>query len=338
MITLNDFSFLIVTRNNNPKRLFGVYNSIRDLYKSNEIVIIYDDVAGSIKENVNDANLKEFITRERVYVAGGYNLAIKHSDSKCFVFLHDDTIVAPQFLENMLPHITENQFCNFTTIEPPLYNNVDSVVRPIKDFGRDIDTFDRNQFYEFCNIHMLNLKEDTAASPFGGFFMAGYKSSFDSIGGFDTYFKPYFYEDSDLMTRLHIAGYRFIQVLNSLVYHMGSLTSRSGDEGAISHSVTSKLFVKKWKTTFPIIQRYTMLGGIPYKSIPVEIECQDPTIELLEYLDLINEPGSSIKVKIDSKILNQQDFEYLESLPYVLQSIEESGTYQLGNLTITQYE
>ena len=338
MITLNDFSFLIVTRNNNPQRLYGVYKSIRDLYKSNEIVIIYDDVVSeSLAKDITDPNLQEIYTLERVYVSGGYNLAVKHCSNKCFVFLHDDTIVAPGFLENLLPHISEKQFCNFTTIEPPLYNNVDSITRPIRDFGRDIDSFNSDAFYEFCESHMINLKETTAASPFGGFFMAGHKSSFESVGGFDEYFKPYFYEDSDLMTRLHIEGYRFIQVLNSLVYHMGSLTSRATEEGQISQSITAKLFLKKWKTSYPMIQRYTMLGGIEYKSIPVEIICKNASLELFEYLDLLSQPDSSVKVEIDATRLNQQDFEYLESLPYVLQSLDGEGTYELSNLKIKYF-
>lgn len=338
MITLNDFSFLIVTRYNNPKRLYAVYTSIRKIYPSNEIVIVYDDVEGTLKDHVLDDNFQELYTHERVYVSGGYNLAVKHCSNKCFVFLHDDTIIAPQFLENLIPHISEQQFCNFTTIEPPLYNNVDSVTRPIKDLGRDIDSFDSDAFYQFCDSHINNLKEHTAPSPYGGFFMAGYKSSFQNVGGFDEYFKPYFYEDSDLMTRLHIAGYRFIQVLNSLVYHMGSLTSRSSDEGEISQQITGKLFLKKWKTTFPMIQKYTMLNGIDYKSIPAEIICENASLELLEFFNLISEPGSSVKIEIDAIRLTQQDFGYLESLPYILQSIEGPGTYVLGNLKITQYE
>lgn len=339
MITLNDFSFLIATRYNNPNRLYAVYKSIRKLYPLNEIVVVYDEVVSErLTKEVSDPNLKEIHTLERLYVSGGYNLAVKHCSNKCFVFLHDDTIVAPEFLENLIPHISEQQFCNFTTIEPPLYNNVDSVTRPIKDFGRDIDSFNSDSFYEFCKSHINNLKENIAASPFGGFFMAGYKSSFESVGGFDEYFKPYFYEDSDLMTRLHIAGYRFIQVLNSLVYHMGSLTSRVSDEGEISHQITGKLFLKKWKCTYPMIQKYTMLGGIEYKSIPAEIICEDCTPEFEQFIDLLSTKNVNIHVNINQKILTQKDFEYIESLPYILQSLDSAGTYNIGNLTIKSFE
>lgn len=334
MITLNDFSFLIVTRYNNPQRLHAVYRSIRKFYPLNEIVVVYDEVAGTLTDNVLDDNLKEIHTVDRVYVSAGYNLAIENCSNKCFVFLHDDTIVAPEFLENLIPHISEKQFCNFTTIEPPLHNNVDSIARPIIDLGRDIDSFNSDAFYQFCQLHVTNLKEKVIASPFGGFFLAGYKSSFQNVGGFDEYFKPYFFEDSDLMIRLHAAGYKFVQVLDSLVYHMGSLTSRATDEGQISQSITKKLFFKKWKASYPMIQRYTMLGGIEYKLIPFEIICENASLQLTEYIDLLSEPNSSVKIKFDETLLDQQDFEYLESLPYVLQSLEGEGSYELGNLKI----
>lgn len=333
MITLNDFSFLMVTQVNDLNRVHGVYNSIRSLYSESEIVIVYDNKPG-VSLNVQDNNLLEISTDKRVYVSGGYNLALKNSTRKCFVFIHDDTYIAKNFLENIIPHITENQFCNFTTVEPPLYNDPDSVTKPIKDFGRDSKTFNIENFNQFCKNHIANLKTMVIESPFGGFFMSGYKSSIDSVGGFDEYFKPYFYEDADLMIRLHQAGYRFVQVLNSLVYHMGSLTSRANQEGVDAHNITANLFLKKWKVPFECIKQYTMLGGISYKKIPFKIEAENLQGSLKSFIDLISDDESDIIVSFDQNKLTNEDFNYIQTLPYLLQSIDGAGSYELGQLKI----
>lgn len=333
MITLNDFSFLIVTQAKDVNRLLGVYNSIRSLYPENEIIIVYENSKTSVL-NIVDPNLVEIYTDHRVYVSVGYNLALMNVTKKCFVFIHDDTFLAKNFLENIIPHISETQFCNFTTVEPPIYNDPDTLEKPIRDFTRSIETFDIEKFRTFCDEHVKKIDNPIRESPFGGFFMAGFKSSIDSVGGFDEYFQPYFYEDADLMIRLHQKGYKFVQVLNSIVYHMGSLTSRGTKESDDSMRTTSTLFIKKWKTSWEAMRHYTLANDIPYQKIPVEILGQNVNPQLSTFLDLINEPNSDIQISFDGNKLNRQDLEFLQTLPYVLQSVEEEGQYELGNLTV----
>lgn len=333
MITSADFSFLIVTQGKDIARLLGVYSSIRSQYTDSEIVVVYEN-RSDINLNKVDKNLIEVYTDHRIYVSEGYNLALKNSTRQCFVFIHDDTYVAKNFLENIIPHLTEKQFCNFTTVEPPIYNDPNTPGKPIKDFGRDAKTFDLNAFNAFCEGHISRLQTTVIESPFGGFFMAGFRSSILSVGGFDEYFKPYFHEDGDLMIRLHQAGYTFVQVLNSLVYHMGSLTSRGTEESIVAHNTTRDLFLKKWKVPFEYIKQYTMAGGIPYKTIPVEIECKNCNRDLLNFVNLISEKGSDIKISIDQTKAVQEDFQYLQTLPYILQSMSDPGNYELGNLKI----
>jgi type 1 fimbria pilin len=86
MITLDDFSFLMVTPGNDKERITEVYKSIRLQYPSNEIVIVYDN--NTIQEiNLEDVNLKEIPTIERVYVSKGYNIALKECTKKCFTLV-----------------------------------------------------------------------------------------------------------------------------------------------------------------------------------------------------------------------------------------------------------
>lgn len=332
MITSNDFSFLITTAGNNKERLVAAYQSIREQYPHNEIVVVYDNVP-SCQINSEDPNLKEIVTNERVYVSKGYNIALRECTSKCFVFVHDDTFIAPMFLENMIPHINEKQFCNFTTIEPPIYGEQSTPAKPIKDFGRSVDTFVLEDFIKFTVEHISTLERTYIEAPFGGFFMAGMVEPILSIGGFDEAFQPYFHEDADLMARLHLAGFKFIQALDSIVYHMGSLTSRTGSESETAHVLTHKIFLKKWKVEFEYFKNYTMLQDIPYEKVPVKIESVNCTEQLKDYLSLISEE-SSIEVFVDGSKISQEDVAYLQSLSYIVRSIEEPGTYEIGSLQI----
>lgn len=333
MPTLSDFSFLIVTPGRDMRRVRGVYDVIRNQYPTNEIVLVYDNNQEA-SLGVDDINLREVPTDHRVYVSEGYNLALNHCTRKCFVFLHDDTFVARNFLENILPHVTETQFCNFTTVEPPLYNDPDTYQKPIKDFGRSIDKFDIDKFNEFCEERIKALPTNVVDSPYGGFFMAGYKSAIDAVAGFDAQFKPYFYEDADLIARMHIAGYRFIHALNSMVYHMGSLTSRGTDESTHAMQITSKLFLRKWKVSWEAIKKYTLDNDIPYRHIPVELSVSNSQPNLDEFLSMISQNGSDIKITFDARKLTPLAMEYLQSLSYILQSIVEDGVYELENLKI----
>lgn len=332
MITSNDFSFLLTTAGNSKERLIAAYNSIREQYPDNEIVVIYDNVK-SHNINDQDTNLKEVVTDKRVYVSGGYNLALKECTKKCFVFVHDDTFIAPLFLENMIPHITDTQFCNFTTVEPPVFGEQSTMQKPIKDFGRSVDTFVLEDFNKFAMEHINALEEVSTDSPFGGFFMAGMVEPLLNIGGFDESFQPYFYEDSDLMIRMHQAGYTFIHALNSLVYHMGSLTSRESSDSKIAHELTHKIFLKKWKVEFEYFKNYTMLQHIPYKKVPVNIVCTNCNDQLKDYLSTISEE-SPITVSVNGEKLTQEEFAYLQSLSYIIGDIDEPGVYEIGSIQV----
>jgi|694.fasta_scaffold06958_16 GT2 family glycosyltransferase len=330
--TLAEFSFLIVTAARDENRLREAYRSIRLQYPENEIVVVYDNT-GVLLLNREDINLLEIPTSERVYVSRGYNIALKNCSKPYFVFLHDDTFIAPNFLENILPHISESQFCNFTAIEPPVFGNIDSATAPIRDFGRSLDTFVVENFNKYTEKYVQTLEHRTVESPFGGFFMVGSTKSILSIGGFDETFQPYFFEDSDLMVRLHLANFRFIQVLDSLVYHMVSLTSRGTPESRVAESITHKLFVKKWKVEFNYFRQYTMSAGIPYKKIPVLIKHTNCSESLQEYLSLISEP-STVELIVDGLQISQEDVGYIQSLPYIIQDTILSGSYQLGSMQL----
>lgn len=333
MITINDISILIVSAVNDIARLVSVYEHLRAQYPENEIVVVYDNIQNKLL-NEKDHNLIQITTNSRVYVSMGYNLAIKHCSKPYFVFLHDDTYTAPNFLENLIPHLTERVFCNFVTVEPPLFGNPDTIQKPIRNFGTSSESFDKNAFNSFYFNHIKNLPHVEEASPFGGFFMAGFVNSFKSVKGFDESFKPYFYEDSDLMVRLHLAGYKFKLILNSIVYHIGSLTSRTSSDSLHAHNTTQKIFLKKWKTTFEYYKLFSMFHGIEYSYPNLRIDSKNCNEQIKEYLELFNDPTGINLLQIDGSKLTQEDLELLAQIPYIIKSTDKNCEYEIGNLIL----
>ena len=84
-----------------------------------------------------------------------------------------------------------------------------------------------------------------------------YKEDFLAIGGHDNLFAPQSKEDSDLFNRMQLAGYKFIQPWNALVYHFTSRGSRfnkhsGGAAGKDSNewiqttTKNGREFIRKW--------------------------------------------------------------------------------------------
>ena len=333
MITLNDISILIVSAAKSIPRLESVYKHTRAQYPYNEIVIVYDNISENVL-SVEDPNLIQVTTDKRVYVSVGYNLAMKHSTKSCFVFLHDDTYTAPDFLENLIPHIKKDVFATFVQIEPPKFHTTSTLQKPIRNFGSNESEFDKSELDKFYHEYTPTLPHNVEPAPFGGFFMSGYKDSFLSVGGFDEDFQPYFFEDSDLMVRLHLEGFRFVLVLDSLIYHMGSLTSRGTEESDIAHNTTQKIFLKKWKTTFDVFKEYTMLNGFEYKKPSLDITLHNPNKSIQDVVDIFNSSEGDIEVHIDGNNFNQQDVDYLLVFPYIIKDLEYGEVYEIGNLKV----
>ena len=337
MITSNDISVLIVSRVNDPKRIELVYQRIRKYYPTTEIVIVYDGISHHM--DVNDDELKQIVTQDRVYVSGGYNLALKAAKNKYFVFLHDDTFIHKDFINNLIPHLKENIICNFTTVEPPLYGNSDILERPIQNFGFELNDLDLDAFDEYCNTRNKELSNIVIKNDAGGFFMAGYISTLLDIGGFDEKFKPFFFEDSDLMFRLYLNGTSFVQVLNSIVYHLVSRTARHSEDGDGAIKATEKIFIEKWKCPFYVLKEYSMINKMVYKSIRVKIEHKNVNSPaLINLLDMFSEKDESLpisKLYINGNKFDKNDLEYIYTLPYIIsENNMESGKYELNNMIL----
>jgi len=116
---------------------------------------------------------------------------------------------------------------------------------------------------------------ETYAVAFGCILYRKKFSEEDNIGLFDRYIHSY-YEDLDLIYRIHLQGYRIIKVLSSFVYHGRYLNSISKNkfESEFSSTIRNRIFTRsrlyfalKWESFIQIIEEILIIKLSLIKTI-----------------------------------------------------------------------
>lgn len=246
----NTISLLVGLKNNLDYSKF-FYNSTRNLYPHAEIVFVsYGSTDGTNDwlDSLDDCNVKYYYSSDNKTLSDTYNKCIEIATKEYVVFLHNDIVLTPNFIENLEKHCSPSSALTYTTIEPPIY--ADSV-RPgklIENFGEDLDSFKLDKLFEYSLKKQEEFNNKIGNGAF--FFMCLSRDLLRSIGGFDNLFNPMFCEDDDLILRLRLKEIKMITILDSICYHFVSKTSRFSEE-YISRTAEIELnsnrnFVRKW--------------------------------------------------------------------------------------------
>ncbi len=360
---------IIVGLKNNLKYSQYFYQTFRKLYPDTEICLVSygstDDTHKWLKQiATKDSNVKIYYSHENASLATTYNKAVSLSTNKYVVFLHNDMIVGPKFLENIHKHLNDNSVVSYTVVEPPIFNNT-SVGKVLNNFGDNVGNIDTNKFYEFCESYQHEYLDQVEAGC--SFFMALSKETFEKVGGFDTLFYPMFAEDIDLIWRLEANNLKPITSKDALSYHFVSKTSRFSDEFINTSSEieyrSNRNFIRKWGST---------LKGPKYSTSIAINNCNDQILELIEpwcnniyihknlsnlYVDYLKEEQKNTKINLRNKIhffenidniltndsvlilcdankINENNFGLLARLPTMIKNNNQTGTFKLDIYTI----
>jgi len=214
----------------NGKQLLGenlpsVITAAKNYKGAYEIVIIDDggteDTEGFIKSNFAE------IKTVRLKNTCGYAAACNYGASRCsgdiLIFLNNDVKVEPDFIEPLVKHfedepvfsvgaksiIAKGGYINEAISRGYFKNGVLIFEYPGKN--RDVGFSDRP-----CPIlHVCGVA------------FACRRDRFLKLGGFDTIFKPFYWEDVDLSYRAWKRGWYSIYEPKSVVYHNHSSTIRN---------------------------------------------------------------------------------------------------------------
>jgi hypothetical protein len=267
------------------------------------------------------------------------------------VFVHNDIVLAPGFIENLEKHCNPNTVVSYTTIEPPIFAGHERPGKIIKDFSVDLETFDISKFYEFAAETVEKYKDQT--EPGIVFFMCMPKDKYLEMGGLDNLYNPMFCEDDDLILRWKISGMNLITSLDAITYHFVSKTSRFSDEYAtktaqIEHH-SNRNFTRKWgsrnfKAKYDIgyvvenchhnLLAFVELFGDVYvnNGAPeyIATEQKNTKFNLSERIKPLNAPKTNqILIYFDGTKFTNDHTTLLQQFPEIIMNSGQLGTFEL---------
>jgi glycosyltransferase involved in cell wall biosynthesis len=265
--------------------------------KDHDIIVFVDsDTDGTIewlKKNADYYNITYYINpflNERLFGIGkAYDYCIEKSNTDICMIFHADMMLGKDADFHAYKHLENKVVVCSTRIEPPIHPNAGEKI--LKDFGMWPEEYREQEFNEFVEV----IKEQNRNKTTTGIFAPWMINKIDllDIGGHD----PMMHsarEDSDLFNRMKLAGYKFIQSWDSLVYH---LTGRGGqfqhgkvtqDEHAKSAEWrklmenSTKEFIRKWGG---MVKHTPLMDPIISPKYNIAIVVKNTTLQLLEALE-----------------------------------------------------
>lgn len=363
---------LIIPSYNNLRHLKNAYNSIQKHAPQAEVILLDDGSTDGTQDWIQQQNCLKYRSEKRMGHTILYDKGIELATNEIVGILHADMIIGPNYIENLLKHLSPGKVVCATRIEPPLHPKGREKI--IRDFGMDFNTLNIDNFEKYVLKAQAEFKDQTTRGMFAPWIL--YKKDFQAIGGHDPLFAPFPYEDSDIFQRWILSGYELIQSRDAFVYHLtcrghrwNEQIGKDDDYYKIVSQRASRNYLRKWGSwikndeyQFPIIPPKYDIGFIvrncnsellellePWcSSILIDDEMQVLTTHYVdkEQKNTLYKLGERIKstpfeslnneiiVTIDRKSFTQQDFQTIQQLSEIIKDSGEIGRFQLGNLFI----
>lgn len=269
-------------------------NSHRD---DHDIYILVDqDHDGTVEwleEHAEEYGVRYFVNpnlNEELYGIGeAYDFLIEQSDTDICMIFHADMILGKDADLHMFEHLEEKTIVSATRIEPPIHPNAGEKI--LKPFGMWPEEFDHDQFDQFVED---NLDSDKVTEGAFAPWMI-YKEDFlGSIDGHDPILKSA-REDSDVFNRLLLAGFKFVQPWNALVYHFtgrggqfqhGKVTqdhNQKSEEWKKLMANSTKEFIRKWQGT---VNHTPMMKPIVNPRYDMSFKIHNANEQVIEAMEL----------------------------------------------------
>jgi len=363
----NNISLLVGLKNNLDYNK-NFYNTTRELYPDVELCFVsYGSTDGTHEwlETLEDNNLKYFYSAEQKTFSDTFNKAAELATKDYVAYLHNDIVLAPNFIENLEKHVTPDNVVSYTTIEPPIFAGHERPGKLIHDLGTDLETFDNGALYTYVATQQSKYIDKT--EPGITFFMCMPRIKLLELGGLDNLYNPMFCEDDDLIRRWKLSGMNCFTALDAICYHFVSKTSRFSEEYQNRTQqielASNKNYIRKWgtksnapkyniafrvthcnmnllQTLEPWCDRIYIDDGMQVLTDSyIETEQSNTKFDLTKRVFCIgyNDPDSEndIVVSIDGNTFTQLDFQYIQILSEILQDSGQPGTFRLGNCQIS---
>jgi hypothetical protein len=222
--------------------------------KDHDIIIFVDsdedETIDWLKQVKDKYNLTYYINPDlgkRLFGIGkAYDFCIEKSTTDVFMIFHADMMLGKNADLKAFEHLKPQTVVCATRIEPPIHPNNGEKIQI--DFGMWPEEWKETEFNQYVESQLDETKITNGI--FAPWMM--YKNEFLDLGGHD----PIMHscrEDSDVFNRMKLAGFKFIQPWNSLVYHLTGRGAGSFDGDQKRHEQwkkemdnSTKEFIRKW--------------------------------------------------------------------------------------------
>lgn len=234
---------VITTFNNLPYLRLCLSYLRKYSHPDTEILIHVDGSTDGTREWLTAEGF-DFVWEEHDGCYHGFNEAISRASGEYISLFADDMVASPSWDVNLLKHAKK-----YRVLAPRLVEPLSGSMPPIKNFGRNYDTFDEEGFLSYAKQISADelVKWGTVASNFFS------REFFEETGGFDEAYSPYGFGDTDLMFRFKVLHpeMEFMYCQSSIIYHFRaqSKVQFSAEQKKEINDRTNAHFCNKWGTT-----------------------------------------------------------------------------------------
>ena len=239
----------VILNHNNMKVIFRCVDSLlafSDAYDMEIIVVDNDSTDGSYEKLLETYGDKiKVIKNPKNGCSCGRNLGVQHATKELLLFLDSDQwIIGDHFLDAALEVLEQNKNIGAVGWAAGWFSK-DSPHGPIADYlpQRGIPG------------PWAMSRSDIAYLGSGGLVMA--KSLFEQIEGFDEFYDPTCFEDTDLSLKIRHAGYELAYCTYTSIMHLPHQTTGAGSAAhtKLLHR-NGNYFMDKWKKLNPKLLEY----------------------------------------------------------------------------------
>ena len=260
---------IIIPTYRNPAYLdVCLFSAIDQQRNKNEIIVAVDGFIEESQEVLDKykKDIKVLDLGENQGMQMALNLAVMNATNEKILIVNDDNVFCKDFDLEVEQEFGENVVLTLNQIEPTgpgMFNF------PVRDFGRNPETFDYDTFIEYEQ----SIRKNALTSGGGIFPFAMYKKYYMAVGGFDTMYQSPFICDWDFFLKLDLIGFNFIRTLGAHLYHFGSTATKNGNEGdkfKATEGPAAQMFMYKWGMPPQIFEnnshmpRGSMIKGIKF--------------------------------------------------------------------------
>jgi GT2 family glycosyltransferase len=195
------------------------------------ILVIDNGSSDGTAEYLTTCHGVDVITnRENLGCAGAWNQGTRESRTDWVLFLNNDVIVAPGWLEGLLSFAMEH---DLDLVSPAIREG---------EYNYDIIEYSRQFLETMGNVSRMGVVD-------GICFMV-HRRVFTAVGEFDENFRIGQFEDSDFFRRAVLGGFRLGTTGRSFLHHFGSVTQdaiRKRKAGRPYEKENRAYYRKKWR-------------------------------------------------------------------------------------------